>query len=297
MDKEMQKKVEATVLEILRDSDMDSVTEFKVRPTASPAIAGARNPRTAPPRPALTAADSVARGVKGYRGGDLLDVGGVETVVGGRSLSLTLRKLYIWEKKWYDEIQYQAISEAKNLDSIVFAGTNPDLAMELELELIKWIVNFSSWVNAQRSFIKALNGWLTLCLNYQQGETVDGVPPYSPGRVGAPLVFVICNSWSQVMDRISKKEVVTTMQALVSSVRSLWEQQNVEQSEQLIAIWEGEKWTKILERKTLEINNEADTLNRKLALLSGRQSLLPTAQTSRSIYLRMTLLIRLHLLQ
>ncbi|KAG8059930.1 hypothetical protein GUJ93_ZPchr0002g24511 [Zizania palustris] len=305
----------------------------------------------------------------GYGGGDLLDVGGVEKVVGGKSLSLTLQKLYIWEKKLYDEvkseekmrlllaknskqlkflvqkgaeahkidvtrslvrklstkiriamrviakvskkinrvrdeelwpqistliqgfakmwqdklncyqIQCQAISEAKNLDSIVSAGTNPDLAMELELELIKWIVNFSSWVNAQRSFIKALNGWLTLCINYQQEETVDGVPPYSPGRVGAPLVFVICNSWSQVMDRISEKEVVTTMQALVSSVRGLWEQQNVEQGEQLIAIREREKWSKILERKTLEINKEADTLNRKLALLPGRQCLLPTAQT------------------
>ncbi|KAL5219444.1 hypothetical protein ABZP36_020128 [Zizania latifolia] len=477
MDKEMQEKVETTVLEILRGSDMDSVTEFKVRPAASPAIAGAWNrsaaPRTRrcrfrrpwrgrsacrsaparslpgrcdplrelssarsrpPPRPhrmpARRAAGARAlcrrrstrgapsppdaccprpvqvtcRGCKsahaaatavhcvewgkgphillrvyahrdemlyehakkvavssrmvsaialphsGYRGGDLLDVGGVEKVVGGRSLSLTLQKLYIWEKKlddevkseekmrlllaknskrlkflvqrgaeshkidatrslvrklstkiriamrviakvskkinrvrnqelwpqistliqgfvkmWQDklncyQIQYQAISEAKNLDSIVSAGTNLDLAMELELELIKWIVNFSSWVNAQRSFIKALNGWLTLCLNYQQEDTVDGVPPYSPGRVGAPLVFAICNSWSQVMDRISEKEVVTTMQALVSSVRSLWEQQNVEQSEQFIAIREGEKWTKILERKTLEINKKKSTL-------------------------------------
>ncbi|XP_052143404.1 protein ALTERED PHOSPHATE STARVATION RESPONSE 1-like [Oryza glaberrima] len=305
----------------------------------------------------------------GYGGSDLLDVGGGEKVVGARSLSLTLQKLYIWEKKLYDEvkaeekmrlllaknskrlkfldqkgaeapkidatrnlvrklstkiriavrviakvskkinrvrdeelwpqvntliqgfvkmwqdklncyhIQCQAISEAKNLDSIISGGTSRDLAMELELELIKWIVNFSSWVNEQRSFIKALNGWLALCLNYQQEETADGVPPYSPGRVGAPLVFVICNSWSQAMDRISEKEVITSMQALVSSVRSLWEKQNVEQTEQLIAIREREKWNKILERKTLEINKEADTLNRKLALVPGRQSLLPTAQT------------------
>ncbi|XP_006647664.3 protein ALTERED PHOSPHATE STARVATION RESPONSE 1-like [Oryza brachyantha] len=304
-----------------------------------------------------------------YRGGDLLDVGVGEKVVGGRSLSLTLQKLYIWEKKLYDEvkaeekmrlllaknskrlkfldqkgaeaskidatrnlvrklstkiriavrviakvskkinrvrdeelwpqvnnliqgfvkmwqdklncyhIQFQAISEAKNLDSIISGGTNRDLAMELELELIKWIVNFSSWANEQRSFIKALNGWLALCLNYQQEETADGVPPYSPGRVGAPLVFVICNSWSQAMDRISEKEVITSMQALVSSVRSLSEQQNVEQNEQFIAMREREKWNKILERKTLEINKEADTLNRKLALVPGRQSLLPTAQT------------------
>ncbi|KAF0934346.1 hypothetical protein E2562_024833 [Oryza meyeriana var. granulata] len=87
------------------------------------------------------------------------------------------------------------------------------------------------------------------------------------------------------MDRISEKGMITSMQALVSSVRSLWEQQNVEQSEQLIAIREREKWNKILERKTLEINKEADTLNRKLALVPGRQSLLPTAQTYQAHFL------------
>ncbi|OEL34113.1 hypothetical protein BAE44_0004869 [Dichanthelium oligosanthes] len=310
-------------------------------------------------------------------GVDLLDVGG-EKVLGGRSLSMTLQKLYIWEKKLYDEvkaeekmrlllaknakrlkfldqkgaeahkidttrnmvkklstklrisvrviakvsrkinrvrdeelwpqinaliqgyalffcaevfvrmwrdkldcyqIQCRVMSEAKNLDSVVPDGSSRDLALELELELMKWIVNFSSWVNEQRSFVRALNGWLSLCLNYKAEETVDGVPPYSPGRVGAPLVFVICNSWSQAMDRFSEKEVVTWMQALVSSVRKLSEKQNVEQTEQIIATRERERWNKILERKTMEINKEADVLNRKLALVPGRHSRLPSAQT------------------
>ncbi|CAN6280436.1 unnamed protein product [Urochloa humidicola] len=177
------------------------------------------------------------------------------------------------------QIQCQVISEAKNLDSVVPDGSSRDLALELELELMKWIVNFSSWVNEQRSFVKALNGWLSLCLSYKAEDTVDGVPPYSPGRVGAPLVFVICNSWSQAMDRFSEKEVVTSMQALVSSVRKLSEKQNVEQMEQIIATRERERWSKILERKTVEINKEADVLNRKLALVPGRHSRVPSAQT------------------
>ncbi|KQK00689.1 nitrate regulatory gene2 protein [Brachypodium distachyon] len=307
-------------------------------------------------------------------GGEELDIGG-EKVVGGRSLSLTLQKLYIWEKKLYNEvkseekmrllliktskrlkfldqkgaeahkieatqnlvrklstkirmavrviakvskkidrvrdeelwpqikaliqgfvnmwqdklecyqIQCEAISEVKKLDSIVSGGISSDLAMELEVDLVKWIVNFSSWVSAQRSFVKALNGWLALCLNYQQEETPDGAPPYSPGRVGAPLVFVICNSWSQCMDRISEKDVVTAMQALVSSVRNLSEQKIVELSEQISVIREREKWNKILERKAMEISKETDTLNRKLALVPGRQSLLPMAKTYQAHFL------------
>ncbi|KAM0829373.1 hypothetical protein ACQ4PT_066913 [Festuca glaucescens] len=295
----------------------------------------------------------------GYRGEDL-GVGGREKVTGGRSLSLTLQRLYIWEKKLYNEvkseekmrlllaknskrlkfldqkgveahkidetqnlvrklstkigiavrviakaedsalcrfvkmwqeklecfqIQCEAISLAKNLDSVISGGISRDLAMELEVDLVKCIVNFSSWVNAQRSFVKALNGWLALCLNYRQEETPDGARPCSPGRVGAPLVFTICSSWSQAMDRISEKEVVTAMQALVSSVRNLCEYKNVEQSEQITIIREREKWNKILARKSVEINKEADTLNRKLALVPGRQNLLPTVQTYQANFL------------
>ncbi|KAF7079760.1 hypothetical protein CFC21_083949 [Triticum aestivum] len=194
-------------------------------------------------------------------------------------------------KMWQEKLdcyqtQCEAISEAKNLDSTISGGISRDLAMELEVDLVKWIVNFCSWVNAQRSFVKALNGWLALCLNYQQEETPDGAPPYSPGRVGAPLVFVICNTWSQAMDRISEKEVVTAMQALVSSVRNQCEHRAaVEPSELIFVTREREKWNRILERKSVEINREADTLNRKLALVPGRQSLLPTAQTYQAHFL------------
>ncbi|WVZ86721.1 hypothetical protein U9M48_033463 [Paspalum notatum var. saurae] len=169
--------------------------------------------------------------------------------------------------------QCQVLSEAKNLTSVVSGGNGQDLALELEVELIKWIISFSSWVNSQRNFVKALNGWLALCLNYEPEDNATGVPSYSPGSIGAPLVFVVCNKWSQAMDQISEKDVVIAMQALVSSVRHLWEQPHLEQSEQTIAIREREKWVKILDRKTQEINKEADELNKKLALVPGRQRL------------------------
>jgi hypothetical protein len=192
--------------------------------------------------------------------------------------------LFRFVKMWQEklecfQIQCEAISLAKNLDSVFSGGISRELAMELEVDLVKCIVNFSSWVNAQRSFVKALNGWLALCLNYRQEETPDGARPCSPGRVDAPLVFTICSSWSEAMDRISEKEVVTAMQALVSSVRNMCEYKNVEQSEQIMMTREREKWNKILARKSVEINKEADTLNRKLALVPGRQNLLPTVQT------------------
>uniref|UniRef100_A0A0D9W877 DUF632 domain-containing protein n=1 Tax=Leersia perrieri TaxID=77586 RepID=A0A0D9W877_9ORYZ len=189
--------------------------------------------------------------------------------------ALILGFVKMWQYKLHSyHTQFQVISEAKNLASVVSGGNGSDLAMELELELIKWIINFSSWVSAHRNFVKALNGWLALCLNYETGETSYGNPPYSPGRIGAPLVFIICNRWSQAMDQISEKDVINAMQALVSSVQHLWEQQNHEEGEQrLIAIRERERWMKMLEKRKLEIKKEADELNKKLAIILNRQNL------------------------
>jgi hypothetical protein len=36
-------------------------------------------------------------------------IGGEEKVMGGRSLTLTLQELYIWEKKLYDEVKVCAL--------------------------------------------------------------------------------------------------------------------------------------------------------------------------------------------
>ena len=114
----------------------------------------------------------------------------------------------MWQDKLYSyQIQVQVMSDVKNLASVISGGNGRDLAMELELELIKWIINFSSWVSAHRNFVKALNGWLALCLSYGPEEA----PTYSPMRVGAPVIFVICNKWSQAVDRISEKDVVNAI--------------------------------------------------------------------------------------
>ena len=47
------------------------------------------------------------------------------------------------------------------------------------------------------------------------------------------------------MDRVSEKEVVNSMQALVSTLQKLLEQHVAEQTEQIIAIREREKWKDI----------------------------------------------------
>ncbi|KAM0949762.1 hypothetical protein DsansV1_C05g0056211 [Dioscorea sansibarensis] len=171
-------------------------------------------------------------------------------------------------------IQCHAISEVKSLESIASGGKLSDglmdLMLQLELELLEWIGNFSAWVIAQKNYVKALNGWLILCLHYEPEETADGIAPFSPGRLGAPPVFVICNYWSQALDRISEREVVDAMNTFAMNVKYLWEQQNFEQRQRLVAANDIDRWSRTRDRETQTINKAFDALNKKLVLVSGQ---------------------------
>ncbi|GKV23906.1 hypothetical protein SLEP1_g33583 [Rubroshorea leprosula] len=124
--------------------------------------------------------------------------------------------------------QCEVIREAKNFGSMGsgkrLSDTHLDAMMQLEHELIDWTFRFSSWAGAQKSYVMALDEWLFKCLHYEPENTEDGVIPYSPGRLGAPLVFVICHQWSQALKRISEKEVVDSMRLFIKEVYQLLDQ-------------------------------------------------------------------------
>ncbi|EPS71479.1 hypothetical protein M569_03285, partial [Genlisea aurea] len=94
--------------------------------------------------------------------------------------------------------QGEAIQVAKELD-----GTpRLDVIYQLENDLIDWATSFTHWFTAQRRYVQALNNWLLKCLLYipEEEDTPDGPAPFSPGRLGAPPIFVICHQWSQSLD-------------------------------------------------------------------------------------------------
>ncbi|XP_020580034.1 uncharacterized protein LOC110024414 [Phalaenopsis equestris] len=178
------------------------------------------------------------------------------------------------EKMWKillgcHQIQYQAISESSYIDSLTSGGRLSDshvsAVMQLELELLKWIANFSAWINLQKNFVKSLNSWLVLCLRYEPEVTADGIPPYSPGRIGAPPAFVIFNSWSQALDRVSENEVLAAMKSFASNVNQLWRPYDIELRQKMAANREMEKLHKMREREAQVIEG----LNRKLVVNSA----------------------------
>ncbi|WOL09738.1 hypothetical protein Cni_G18491 [Canna indica] len=207
--------------------------------------------------------------VLGY-GSDLIMLMTVELVM-GHSYQLNFLLVTMWNTTLEcHQMQYQLIMEAKRLDLATsegnFSGWHADETLQLEMEMHKWSCNFSSWINSQRNFAKALNGWLLLCLHHGPEATSDD----SPRRMGVPPVFTICNCWSQAIESTSERVVLGSIQALAAALHRLWEQQLYEQNERVLTITERDRWLRVIEKKRRNMHKEVDSLNKKLAALAGQ---------------------------
>lgn len=180
------------------------------------------------------------------------------------------------------QIQLHAISQAKNIDSMIdaakFGDAHMDLIKQLELQLLDWIACFVAWVSAQKNYVKTLNQWLRNGVIYVPEETEDGAPPFSPGRLGGPPIFVICNNWAASVDMISEKEVVEAMQAFASNILNLWERHRSEQRQGLMANKGMDRDLRLMERDEQSMRKALEEQNKKLVLISNQGSVSLSAQ-------------------
>lgn len=162
--------------------------------------------------------------------------------------------------------QFKAILESKFSSLRAKRNSNLRATLELEMELLNWRESFNNWVSAQKSYIDCLNGWLLRCLNREPEQTADGVAPFSPGRVGAPPIFVICNDWAQAMQRSSQDKVSTAMKNFTLKVHELWERQDEEQKQRMKTEFVSkdlEKHLKMLRMEKGKLEQHQDSLSDK----------------------------------
>ncbi|KAJ6684643.1 F5M15.15 [Salix purpurea] len=149
--------------------------------------------------------------------------------------------------------QSQAVVETRSLDDIAssmkFSDAYLEAAIQLKIELQNWNLSFSNWINAQRSYVRALNEWLLRCLPSEPEGRPDVGPPFSPGRTGAPPVFAFCNQWSLAIDRVSEMEVIYAMNGFFASVNQFLERHRVYLQQRLATDKDMERKVKILERE------------------------------------------------
>ncbi|KAK6944607.1 protein of unknown function DUF630 [Dillenia turbinata] len=101
-------------------------------------------------------------------------------------------------------------------------------AANLETELRNWRGCFTSWITSQRSYIRALTGWLLSCVRPEPGSLKL---PFSPRRSGgAPPIFGLCIQWSKFLDANLETPVLEGLDFFAAGVGSLYAQQLREDS-------------------------------------------------------------------
>ncbi|CAN6480964.1 unnamed protein product [Victoria cruziana] len=170
--------------------------------------------------------------------------------------------------------QCRIISEAKNIgfvDGAAFSDSHMRVTVRLELELLNWISSFYVWIETQKGYIKALNSWLLKCLLHEPEITPDGEVPFSPGRIGAPPVFVVCNRWFQAIDDISGREVIEAMRVVSVLVLQQWQHHSAAQRARLLSKYspkDMERGMKALQKDEQKIQKAWDALYKKPVFLS-----------------------------
>ncbi|OVA15935.1 protein of unknown function DUF632 [Macleaya cordata] len=161
--------------------------------------------------------------------------------------------------------------------------------LQLEAELQNWRACFTGYVNAQRAYIEALNGWLSKFIVpevefYSKGRS--SMPPY---LISGPPVLVISRDWLTSLQKLPDKGVAYAMKSFGKDVRSLWVQQGEEQQQKrkvdglakeldrrINAFQRAEN--RILESKLSEEKVEQDVQHR-VEYLAGRKDLLEMFRT------------------
>lgn len=182
---------------------------------------------------------------------------------------------------WYTmsechQIQCHALSQAtgiidSNIAGATFSEAHIDLVKQLELQLLDMTANFAEWFSAQKSYVSTLNEWLKKGIEYVPEVTDDGVAPFSPGRLGAPPVFTICNNWATSIARISEVEVVDAMQKFSSNVLGLWERHRSERRQGMVAADKDiGRELRMMRREDLSMRKAVKAQNRKLVRVASQ---------------------------
>ncbi|RCV17642.1 hypothetical protein SETIT_3G236300v2 [Setaria italica] len=185
--------------------------------------------------------------------------------------------------------QFHTILETKS--HILIPKNGPErssskVTLELEMELLNWCFCFRNWILSQKAYIETLNGWLVKWLPQEKEETPDGIAPFSPGRLGAPAVFITANDWCQAMKRTSEASIVDTMEAFAVNVHILWERQDEEQQQKLKAEYLSRDFAKRLKSLQKEHGLQGQ--------LEADNTVLPIADNGRAVDNRMVALDTLH---
>uniref|UniRef100_A0A7N0T8M3 BZIP transcription factor n=1 Tax=Kalanchoe fedtschenkoi TaxID=63787 RepID=A0A7N0T8M3_KALFE len=92
-------------------------------------------------------------------------------------------------------------------------------------------LSFADWINSHTSYVQSLNGYLQNCITLPQ-ERSRSRRVFSPRRVLAPPIFVICRDWSAGVQSLPCAELAAAVKIFLTDIDRVIEQQESENTRQ-----------------------------------------------------------------
>lgn len=136
------------------------------------------------------------------------------------------------------------------------ADAQRQISVQLQQEIECFGLSFANWINSLASYVGALNGWLQHCIQPQ--ERSKSRRPFSPRRVIAPPIFVLCRDWLIGIDDLPSNELSNAIRAFLAELNcSISQQAELQRKQKLVEANTGEE----LEGKGNENNTFSSNLS------------------------------------
>ncbi|CAF2146256.1 unnamed protein product, partial [Brassica napus] len=126
--------------------------------------------------------------------------------------------------------QYITISLAYHCRNTSKTGPENALKRRIWSELLEeteyFGLSFADLVNSMTSYVEAVNGWLHNCVLLPQERSTRNRRPWSPRRVLAPPIFVLCRDWSAGMKSLPSDELSRSIKEFSTDMEMLGEEKN-----------------------------------------------------------------------
>ncbi|KAL5982145.1 hypothetical protein ACLOJK_016214 [Asimina triloba] len=150
------------------------------------------------------------------------------------------------------------------------------VVVHLQNEVESFGSSFVDWINAQTSYVEALNGWLQNCILQPQERSRGRRAAFSPRQARAPPIFVLCRDWSAGIKALPYKDFSDTIKGIVSDLHGLFGLQVGEQMNQQGEEQSKEESNDLDENRELERRDDGERGDR-LSNLSSLQASLTRA--------------------
>ncbi|XP_059665063.1 protein ALTERED PHOSPHATE STARVATION RESPONSE 1 [Cornus florida] len=119
------------------------------------------------------------------------------------------------------KLQFHTISIAYNSGNAkisIQSESHRQITTHLEHELNSLSTSFTKWIDAQKSYVQAINGWLLKCVTLQQKSSRRKRNQTPSLRHFGPPIYVTCGVWLDLLNTLPTKPVTESIKVLASEI-------------------------------------------------------------------------------